>query len=58
MWLLIVQAEYGEYQFIVQAKTRPRFEDFWTSEEPVSSHRWVELTTSTTTPEYTAWLLS
>jgi len=72
MWLLIVQAEYGEYSFVVQAKTRPKFEDFWESEEPVHSHRWVELVARTTstpakregyreaakaTPEYTAWLL-
>ena len=56
-WILIVQAESGEIQFLVEAVERPKFEDLWTTDEYVSSHRWVELTIKQEIPGATLWLL-
>jgi len=56
MWILIVEAESGTSEFLIQAETRPKFGDFWSGEDAIS-HRWVELKSKKETPEYTAWLL-
>ena len=57
MWILIVEAESGTQEFLVQAETRPEFSEFWDTDEPVTSHRWVELKDEKKTPKYTYWLL-
>ena len=57
MWILIVEAESGTQEFLVQAETRPEFSEFRDTDEPVTSHRWVELKDEKKTPKYTYWLL-
>jgi hypothetical protein len=56
-WILTVQADSGEMQFLVEAKERPEFEDFWDTGEYVHSYRWVELTTEQEKNGVTCWLL-